>query len=88
MTEPELIAEALEGVREYCEEDPVDIVRINGRLAIQAHNECRNNVTQVDLLDTIEWVRINRPELLPDRMTSHELTERIASVLKKQNERQ
>jgi hypothetical protein len=55
----------MDGVREYCDGEPVALVEAeNGRLAVRAWNECRNNITDVDLLDVIAWVRANRPELL------------------------
>ncbi len=51
----------LTGVREYTESYPVEIRRNTetGRLMLTAWNEGHNNMTQVDLLDLVEWLRIN-----------------------------
>ena len=44
------------GVREYAEDMDVELMRTDdGRLAIQAYNECGFNITQVDLLDVLQW---------------------------------
>lgn len=47
----------MEGVREYNEELPVELWRVNGRLVVRALNEGGNNGTEVDLLDLVEWLR-------------------------------
>ena len=62
------------GIREYGEEYPVEIMeriaipnielRGVGRLVICAINEGGYNGVSIDLLDVIEWVKKNRPELL------------------------
>lgn len=66
----------MDGVTEYAENyevylqeaDPdqhlIPKANAKGRLVIVAHNEGRNNRTEVDLLQLIEWVKKNRPELL------------------------
>jgi hypothetical protein len=58
--------EIITNIREYAEEMPVKILtdEDNGRLVIQALNECGHNLTLVDLIDVIEWVKVNMPELL------------------------
>lgn len=52
------------GVREHTERYPVDIHResITGRMTVRAWNEGGNNVTEVDLLDLIEWLRTGPSE--------------------------
>lgn len=65
------------GVREYCEAMSVRLAVTTGyysapnaprpgagRLCVVAYNEAGHNSTQVDLLDLIDWVKLNRPELL------------------------
>ncbi len=49
----------MDGVREYGEGEPVELVRStrNGRLVIRAYNEGRNATTQIDFLDLVEWLR-------------------------------
>lgn len=55
----------MEGVREYGEGYVVELhEEENGRLAIFALNEGGYNVTSVDLIDLIQWVKRNKPELL------------------------
>ncbi len=65
----------MEGVMEYCENDPVFLLTReadefyqdgHGRLVISATNEGGYNSTQVDLLQLIQWIKNNRPELLQD----------------------
>jgi hypothetical protein len=47
-------------IREYAEGYPVEIKRHdNGRIIIEAINEGGNNVTQVDLLDVINYYKSN-----------------------------
>jgi hypothetical protein len=54
-----------EGVREYMGEDIVNLKTLdNGILVIEAINEGGHNSTEVDLLQLIQWLKINRPELL------------------------
>jgi hypothetical protein len=52
------------GIREYAEEESVYIKEIGERTVIVAYNEGGYNSTAVDLVDVIEWVKENRPELL------------------------
>ena len=67
------------GVREYCEQYPVALVLVSPhaerpeygplptegpRWCVQAMNEGGHNSTSIDLLDLIQWLRANRPELL------------------------
>ena len=62
----------LDGVQEYCE--GMDVLIINttgdinkkgcGRLVINAKNEAGYNSTEVDLLQLIEWIKANMPELI------------------------
>ena len=61
---------------EYCEGFPVEIIETDGgydecnklfgvgRLAIRAANEGGFDCTEVDLIELIEWVKKNMPELL------------------------
>lgn len=61
-------------IREYSEGYPVEIEQITkhptielkgvGRWIIDAQNEGGHNGTEVDLLDVIDWVKQNKPELL------------------------
>ena len=57
----------MHGVREYNEEYDVSLKvgsYSEGRLVICALNEATYNATEVDLLDLIEWLKENKPELL------------------------
>jgi hypothetical protein len=58
---PTLLSEKLAelpSVREYGEGAAVELWRnVNGRLVIRAYNDCRNNITDVDLLDILDWLR-------------------------------
>lgn len=47
----------MEGVREYCEEMEVRLLKRNGRYVIEARNEGGYNSTEVDLLDLIQWLQ-------------------------------
>ena len=51
-------------IREYVEREPVEIKEKDGRLVIEALNEGGHNGTEVDLMDVIEWVEVNRPDLI------------------------
>lgn len=48
------------GVRELTEGYPVQLGRNrdSGRLVVRAKNEGGNNVTEIDLLDLIQWLRL------------------------------
>jgi hypothetical protein len=54
-------------IREYVEREPVEIKEKGGRLIIEALNEGGHNGTEVDLMDVIEWVEVNRPDLITTR---------------------
>ena len=56
----------MKGVREYNEGMLVelDLAENDNRTVIVAYNEAGYNSTEVDLLDVIEWVKNNRPELI------------------------
>lgn len=59
------LLQVMDGVREYVEEDPVELhLEDNGRLSVLASNEGGQNATAIDLLDLIEWVKMNKPEIL------------------------
>lgn len=46
------------GVREYCEKEAVELwLRPDGRTVIRAYNEGGNNYTEVDLNDTLDWLK-------------------------------
>lgn len=66
----------MEGVTEYAEGYKVWLIETDGayvghgkarpgagRLVIQAWNEAGHNFTEVDLLELLAWVKINRPDL-------------------------
>jgi hypothetical protein len=59
-----MIHPVMEGVREYREEYAVELGKEGDRFVVVATNEGSNNSTAIDLLDLLEWVRANRPELL------------------------
>jgi len=54
----------MEGVKEYDEEMDVRLSTRNGRLTIDARNEGGHNGTDVDLVQVLEWVHKNMPELI------------------------
>ena len=54
----------MENVREYNEEFEVKLSPENGRLCIIAINEAGFKSTRVDLLDLLDWLHSNLPELL------------------------
>jgi hypothetical protein len=55
----------MEGVREHGESDHVWLYEWpgDGRPIIRAENEGGFNITLVDLLDVLKWVKAHRPEL-------------------------
>jgi hypothetical protein len=56
------------GVREYADGEGVKLdVNEHGRTVVVALNEGGYNRTEVDLLDLIDWLRANRPDLLAVR---------------------
>ena len=62
----------MSGVTEYTERFDVELAITNGtedrkgygRLVIRAYNEGGYRCTDVDLRQVLDWVRINRPDLL------------------------
>ena len=67
----------MDGVTEYSEGYGVQLVETSGayvglgkeykgagRLVIKALNEAGHNCTEVDLLETLAWVKANRPDLM------------------------
>ncbi len=60
--------EFLEGVREHAEGSWVSIKadEDTGRECVLAYNEGGHNCTLVDLLDLVEWIKANRPELIKE----------------------
>lgn len=53
----------MEGIREYAEGNPVQLVEGN-RPRIAAYNEGGYNGTEIDLLDLLGWILKNRPDLI------------------------
>ena len=59
----ELKIAVMAGVREHTEREPVELwVNGGGRLVVRSYNECRNNYTDTDLADLLEWARSGLPE--------------------------
>ena len=56
------------GVTEYAEGFEPALKEVEGRLVVEAYNESGFNVTQVDLVQLIHWLRVNRPDLLEDEL--------------------
>ena len=54
----------MQGVREYAEKMPVELVTKNGRLCLSALNQGGYDGTDIDLVDVLAWLKANRPELL------------------------
>jgi hypothetical protein len=55
----------MEGVDEYIDGSQVELTRNNlGHLVIEASNEGGYNCTQVNILQLIQWLKTNRPEIL------------------------
>ncbi len=54
----------LEGVREYAEGYEVKIDYVGDRPVVAAMCKAGYDRTLVDLLDLLEWVKANKPELL------------------------
>ena len=57
----------MEGVTEYAEGLDVRLSVNKGRLVVDATNEGGYSGTDVDLVQLLEWVNKNMPELLPAR---------------------
>ena len=58
-------------IKEYVEGLPVEILELNDRLIIQALNEGGNNGTRVNLIDVLNWVACNRPDLITTSKSQH-----------------
>lgn len=61
----------MDGVREYGEGRPVKLDQTEGlndappgRWIVRAFNEAGHNCTEIDVLDLVQWLRKNRPDLL------------------------
>lgn len=62
----------LDHVREYNEDFDVRLeTEANGRLVVVALNEGGHNGTRVDLVDLLDWLRRNRPDLLEVHYGDH-----------------
>jgi hypothetical protein len=68
------------GVKEYDEGMDVKLYFVGCRPTILALNEAGHNSTRVDLIQLLEWVQINMPELMdvPKRVP---LTEEVLTKL-------
>ena len=54
----------MKGDREYCENMDVTLNTAHSdrsRVVIKAYNEAGCKTTEVDLMDIINWLRVNRP---------------------------
>lgn len=51
-------------IREYVEEYPVIVVKEQGRICLEAWNEGHNNCVRIDIVDVINWIKTNMPELI------------------------
>ena len=58
------MTEIMDGVTEYEEGMDVELVYENNRLAIRASNEAGHCCTRVDLIQLLDWVKTNKPELI------------------------
>jgi hypothetical protein len=62
MTEIKLAA--LIGVREHTEKEQVELwLNESRRVVVRCYNECRNNYTDLDLSDLLNWARNGNAEL-------------------------
>jgi hypothetical protein len=57
----------MQGVTDYEEGMDVQLVYEKGRPVVLAMNEAGHCCTRVDLIQLLEWVRDNMPELLKER---------------------
>ena len=57
----------MQGVTDYEEGMDVQLVYEKGRPVVLAKNEAGHCCTRVDLIQLLEWVRDNMPELLKER---------------------
>jgi hypothetical protein len=62
------------GVKEYDEGMDVKLYFVGCRPTILALNEAGHNSTRVDLIQLLEWVQINMPELMDVPLTEEVLT--------------
>lgn len=58
-------------IKEYVEGLPVEVLEVDGHLVVQALNEGGNNGTRVDLIDVVNWVVSNRPDLITTSKSRH-----------------
>lgn len=54
----------METVREYSGQMSVELGEEKERMVVTAYNEGGFNFTNVDLLDLLEWLSANRPDIL------------------------
>ena len=59
------------GVTEYDEGLDVKLTYVNDRPVIWAANEAGYCSTLVDLIELLEWVKVNTPELMPSSVPQH-----------------
>ena len=59
------------GVTEYDEGLDVKLTYVKDRPAIWAANEAGYCSTLVDLIELLEWVKVNMPELMPSSPLPH-----------------
>ena len=59
------------GVTEYNEGLDVELIYVKDRPVIWAANEAGYCSTLVDLIELLEWVKINMPELMPSSALPH-----------------
>jgi hypothetical protein len=73
----------MEGVTEYAEGLDVKLSVNKGRFVVDATNEGGYSGTDVDLVQLLEWVNKNMPELLPAREWVGLTDEEIETIWKK-----
>ena len=59
------------GVTEYEEGLDVKLTYVKDRFVIWAANEAGYCSTLVDLIELLEWVKVNMPELMPSSVPPH-----------------
>lgn len=65
-----MITTEMVGVREYVDGFEVNIVEhSNGRLTIDATTGSGHYGTSVDLVDVLEWIKKNRPDLIESALS-------------------
>lgn len=70
------------GVREYSERHVVELIELGPNSFVREPRLCvmadgGYNSTAVDLLDLIQWLRENRPELINPPMTHDEWIDKV-----------